>query len=357
MARYCDFSKQTLISATPDNPRHSEASVIELKNGSLLMAWQNHKKSIYGSGDEAPSDISLMNSNDNGATWQRERVVAEMTDGCVNVYCPSFMRNADGSLALYFVRYMELVIGEKELTSFYKITSYDEGETWSDEEIIWERQPKATLNHAARRISDGALLLPIIEIFDSPKKDGFYRVSVLRSEDDMKSYTQSNLITVPRRGLMEPCIAEMRDGTLNMVLRTQLGSVFFSESRDGGRTWSKPQTTGLRSPESCPFILSIPNSDAQLVIWNNSEYDMFWKSHYGKRTPLTMAISRDGLKTFSDFFDIETDPDRAFTNPSVTLTSSGLYILNYWSCEYTDEGLFGPLIDLKLASFRIDLEE
>ena len=157
------------------------------------------------------------------------------------------------------------------------------------------------------------------------------------------------------RGLMEPCIAERSDGVLNMVTRTQLGSVFYSESRDGGRSWSKPQTTALRAPESCPCIVSIPNTSAQLVIWNNSEYDMSWRSHYGKRTPLTMALSFDGLKTFSDYFDIETDPDWAFTNPSVTITSSGLFILNYWACKYTPDGLFGPLIDLKIAKFRIDI--
>ena len=82
---------------------------------------------------------------------------------------------------------------------------------------------------------------------------------------------------------------------------------------------------------------------------------MNWRSHYGKRTPLTMAISRDGLKTFTDFCDIETDPGRAFTNPSITITSDGLYLLNYWTCQYQEDGRMGGPIDLKLATFRICL--
>ena len=82
---------------------------------------------------------------------------------------------------------------------------------------------------------------------------------------------------------------------------------------------------------------------------------MHWRSHYGRRSPLTMAISRDGLKTFTDFFDIETDPCFAFTNPSVTVTSDKLFVLNYWACKYTPDWLFGPLIDLKIATFRIKL--
>jgi predicted neuraminidase len=157
------------------------------------------------------------------------------------------------------------------------------------------------------------------------------------------------------RGLMEPCIAQRSDGSLHMVMRTQLGSVFHSVSTDDGKTWSKAQTTGLRSPESCPCIAAIPGTDAQLVVWNNAEYDSSWISHYGKRTPLTMAISRDGLRSFSDYIDIETDPGRAFTNPSITVTSDGLFLMNYWTSPYLPDGRFRGQIDLKLATFRIKL--
>ena len=213
------------------------------------------------------------------------------------------------------------------------------------------------MNHAIKRLSDGSALMPLEGGNGGWRKDKpNYEVFVMRSEDDFKTFTESEKMTVPMRGLMEPCIAERSDGSLNMVFRTQLGSVFYSESFDKGRTWTNPQTTGLHAPESCPCIVSIPNTDAQLVIWNNSEYDMKWRSHYGKRTPLTMAISIDGLKTFSDFFDIETDPNWAFTNPSVTVTSDGLFVLNYWACKYNEEWLFGPLIDLKIATFRINCE-
>ena len=96
--KYYDFSKRTVVKATEDAPRHSEASVLELKDGSLLLAWQCHQKSLFGAGDRAPSNISLMNSNDDGATWHDARAVAEMIEGCVNVYSPTLFRNADGSI-------------------------------------------------------------------------------------------------------------------------------------------------------------------------------------------------------------------------------------------------------------------
>lgn len=350
-----DLTVRTIIHATEDLPRHSEASIIELKDGSLLMAWQRHERSSFGSGDQAPSTISLMNSDDNGATWGNFRVAAGMIPGCVNVYSPSLYRCADGSISLFFKRYTHLVWGEKQLNSYYRIDSYDEGKTWSEEKLIWENEQFGAMNHTAKRIASGVTLLPILhsEAWGGPKDRGI--VSVLRSEDDLHTWTESNRISVPMRGLSEPCIAQHADGSLHMVMRTQLGSVFHSFSTDDGRTWSKPQATGLRAPESCPCIATIPGTDAQLVVWNNAEYDMNWISHYGKRTPLTVAISRDGLRTFSNYFDIETDPNRAFTNPSITVMSDGLFLLNYWSSPYSPEGRFGGLIDLKLATFRINI--
>lgn len=350
-----DFSTRTIVAATEEFPRHSEASVLELKDGRLLIAWQRHEKSGFGSGDQAPSSIALMNSSDNGATWGNFRIAAGMIPGCVNVYSPCLYRCADGSISLFFKRYTHLVWGEEILNSYYRIDSHDEGETWGEEQLIWENAPYMTINHAAKRIASGVTLLPIerTEAWGGPKDQS--AVSVLRSEDDLHTWTESNSIRVPMRGLSEPCIAQHADGSLHMVMRNQLGSVFHSFSLDDGRTWSKPQVTGLHAPESCPCIATVPGTDAQIVVWNNSEYDMEWCSHYGKRTPLTLAISRDGLRTFEHFFDIETDPNRAFTNPSITVTSDGLFLLNYWTSPYSSDGHFGGLIDLKLATFRIHL--
>ncbi|MBQ3141373.1 MAG: exo-alpha-sialidase [Clostridia bacterium] len=323
----------------------------------MLMAWQRHEKSTFGSGDQAPSTVSLAESGDGGLTWGNQRVAAGMIEGCVNVYSPSLYRCTDGTVSLFFKRYTHLVHGEPIRANVYRIDSSDEGATWGPEQTLWENEPYAPLNHGLKRCQSGAVLMPLFysEGGWCGPDDHIY-VSVLRSEDDFCTWTRSEPFTVPMRGLMEPCIAQRPDGTLNMVLRTQLGSVFYCESRDDGRTWSKPQTTGLHAPESCSCLATVPGTDVQLVVWNNAEYDMNWRSHYGKRTPLTAALSRDGLHSVFDVFDIENDPGRAYSNPSVTFTSDGWCLLNYWSCDYLPDGRLGPLIDLKLARFRIDVK-
>lgn len=354
MSVFYDISINTVFKSTKKNPRNSEASVIELNDKSLLMAWQCFDGGERGSEDDAPSSIRLVNSYGNGKTWENERIIAEMKDGCVNCYSPAFFRAIDGSIVLIFKRYVQLIWGKPVLNNCYRITSYDEGKTWSEEEVIWESKNTGIINHGIVRISDGSLLIPV-EI-SCPTDSGVDHncVAVLRSEDELKTFTMSNILDAPKRGLMEPSLAEANDGSINMVMRTQLGNVYYSKSSDGGRSFSEAKPTVLESPESCPYILSVPDTDVQLVIWNNSKYDVNF-GHFGKRSPLTIAISRDGLKTFTDYFDIETAPDHAFTNPTVTVISNGLYVLNYWTLKYTEDWKMTGLIDLKIATFRLKI--
>lgn len=355
MSNFYDVKIHTAFKADENNPRHSEGSIIELKDGSLLMAWQCFEKSTKGSNDTAPANISIANSYDNGATWVNKRVVAGMTDFCVNCYSPAFFRAANNNIVLFFRRYTQLQAGKVKLNNCYRIESADEGKSWSGETLVWENSTTGLMNDCFLRLSDGSLLAAgEVNTGINSGPDDHDHVVVLRSTDDLKTYTPSNIITCPKRGLCEPCIAERPDGSLNMVMRNQLGAVYCSDSTDGGKTWCEAYPTPLTAPESCPCLFSIPGTDAQLVIWNNT-FDPNFRTHYGKRSPLTMAISHDGLKTFSEFYNLETDPGRAFTNPSVMMTSDGLFVLNYWTCKYSDEWLMSGLIDLKIATFRIKL--
>jgi sialidase-1 len=179
-------------------------------------------------------------------------------------------------------------------------------------------------------------------------------VRVIYSDDDCATWVfgQQN-ISLPMRGAMEPFIAELGDGRLIMVMRNQLGSLFKSYAADRGASWSLPQTTGLSIPESCPYVTNLPGSDSIMVVWNNAEYNMHWRSHYGKRSPLTAAISSDGGVTFTDFWDIENDPETAFSNPGITWTRDGVCLLTYWVCPYDKQWRLSGPINLCMARFRV----
>jgi predicted neuraminidase len=61
-----------------------------------------------------------------------------------------------------------------------------------------------------------------------------------------------------------------------------------SESHDGGKTWSPAQRTEFPNPNAAVDFIKLRNGHL-LLVYNNNMND---------RTPLTVAISIDGGKTF-----------------------------------------------------------
>ncbi|MDD4772733.1 MAG: sialidase family protein [Eubacteriales bacterium] len=352
---YKDIAISTVRKADIQNPRHSEASILTLKNGDIMLVWQRFEKSTHGSGDQAPSTIPTICSADGGGTWRDERVLVERPDDCVNVYSPNLIRLLNGDIALIYMKYTQLTAGEAQLASIYIIRSSDEGRTFSPPVSITENAGITISNDCIRRLASGRILLPVC--FSGGKlwtPSEHITVGVLYSDNDGQSWqTSPHRIDLPMRGVMEPFVCEGKDGIV-MVMRNQLGSVFRARSSDDGLTWSKPQTTGLPAPESCPFIIGVPDSEAMLVVWNNSEYDMHFRSHYGKRSPLTIAVTYDGALTFESIHNIETDPACAFTNPGGTWINNDRLFLTYWTCRYDKNWVMNGLIDLKLARIVID---
>ena len=352
---YYDREIINVCKADEDFPRHSEASIIELNDSSLLMVWQRFESSRFGSGDQAPSSIPMMNSSDGGRTWNNLRIAVDRDEECVNVYSPNFLRLQNGEILLCYMKYNQLEGGKPRLATAYMIRSRDEGKTFGSPETIWQKERLTMSNSCIKRLSSGRVVMPVTysegEIWSPTDK---IHVRVIYSDDDCRTWVfGQQKICLPMRGAMEPFIAELKDGRLIMVMRNQLGSLFKSYSADRGESWSLPQTTGLSIPESCPYVTEIPNSDKIMVIWNNAEYNMHWRSHYGKRTPLTAAVSADGGVTFTDFWDIETDPNTAYSNPGITWTRDGVCLLTYWVVPYDREGRLIGLIDLRLARFRV----
>ncbi len=352
---YYDKTITTICKADKDFPRHSEASIIELRDSSLLLAWMRFEDSPFGSGDRAPSTISMMNSSTGGETWDNFRVAIERRKGSVNVYSPNFLRLKNGDILLCYMMYDQLEVGKTKLATAYMARSSDEGKTFGPSETIWVKDHFTISNSCIKRLSSGRVILPVTYSGGTLwSKEETISVRVFYSDDDCRTWTFGQQdISLPMRGAMEPFVAELTDGRLIMVMRNQLGSLFKSYSSDEGEMWSLPQTTGLSIPESCPYVTEIPNSNKIMVIWNNAEYNMHWSSHYGKRSPLTAAISADGGITFTDFWDIETNPKIGFSNPGITWTRDGVCLLTYWAIPYNEKWRFTGLCDLRLARFRV----
>ena len=340
----------TAAKSAPGLPRKSEGDTIELTDGRLLLVYME----FSGDGsDEAQTRISAQESGDGGLTWGRHRVITETTPGDMNVYSPNLIRANDGGILLIFMRQHS---GQPRSLTNHAWKSVDEGATFAPYSQFAAEQDFGLCNATLKRLFSGRLLLPanVSEPGDHGPW-GKFAVNVLSSDDDGLHWNESNnLVSLPMRGTMEPHIEQTRDGRVLMVMRNQLGSLFMSESADDGLTWSLPQTTGLRTPESCPELTRIPSTGDLLMIWNNSPYDPGFRSHFGKRSPLTSAISRDEGRTWEHVRDIEDDPTRAFSNPGCRFTRDGKAIINYWTCEYLPDWAMQDIIDLRVAIVDVD---
>jgi len=363
----------TVAQATAEHPRHGGADMIELRDGSIFMAKMiiNRAEGLrHAADDEAPSDVETLRSTDGGRTWGDRRTLVRPGPQDHAAYCPGLVRLRNGTILFRYEIYHRFTYRQAPCISAFACFSRDDCASFSEPVAIWTRSSeKAGSQGDLRQLSTGRIILPMMRLVGYEHQDeggDHLFAGCYYSDDDGQTWKEcESYVDLPMRGAMEPKIEELKDGRLLMVMRTQLGAIFRSYSEDGGLNWSKPQTTGLRAPESCPGLRRIPQTGDLLIVWNHSAYDPKF-DHFGVRSPLTVAISRDEGETWEKMKDVETDPVWEFTNPAILVTTSGNVLIAYEASKY--ESMTGPghgnvgqigrvgrsRMHLKLAMFDLD---
>lgn len=322
------FRHVLVAGAGPGNPRNDTASIVPLRDGRLLLVWHKHEDSPGGGSDFGLCRIYAKTSGDGGMTWGEERMLVDVWPGDHNVQAPGLSRLPSGDLLLHCLR------GHygASSSSMCLFRSSDEGETWQESGFIWERSAGQWMQGGANHmniLSNGRLLLPFH--FGSGHQGSQHNTACcFLSDDEGRSWRRaSSTVDLPMRGAMEASVAELKPGSgkLLMSLRTQLGAVFLSQSDDWGETWTLPQTSGVPAPESCTCLRRIPGTDALVLFYNASQYDS-GRHHYGLRTPLSAALSRDGGATWRKIGDIGTGPYE-YMNLNCMMTEAGDALLTY----------------------------
>jgi len=328
----------TIAKAQGKNVRNSEGSVTQLKDGSLFVVYQEFERGD-GDSDFFPGRLVGKSSKD-GTEWTNHRVIVENEKGDINVFSPSLLRLSDNSTLLCFMRYHSFAKATNKYppASAFAWISRDECKTFQPLATLWKEKPTTLCSATLRRLKSGRLVIPVNRDLSKKGDPDHWEAGTIYSDDIGKTWTEcTNHVDLPKRGAMEPHVEETVDNKLLMVMRTQLGHVYKAESADGGKSWSKGETLGIEAPESCPELVKVPETSDLVLIWNASRYDPKWASHFGKRTPLSAALSKDGGKTWGPPRHIETDPKWAFSNPGLFFFGDKA-ILNYWACEYQKNG-------------------
>ncbi|MEZ0298332.1 MAG: sialidase family protein [Candidatus Methylacidiphilales bacterium] len=318
----------TIAESNPDSPRNDTANVVELPDGSLLVVWHRYGKSREGGSDYGKADIACRISRDRGATWADERVIVTRDPEDLNIQAPAVCLLPTGELLLTALR-----AHSNASSSMCLFRSNDLGKTWSDAGAIWNRSTGQWLQGGTSSIVQlpgGKLLVPF-HGGSGTQWQQHNTVGIWASTDQGHTWRRTPAcVDLPMRGAMEASVAPLPSGRLIMSLRSQLGSVFMCESRDEGETWSLPWCSGLTAPESCTCLRRIGNSDWLMLIWNGLDHYDPKHHHYGRRTPLTIAVSPDAGRTWLRIGNLEDNDNEEYTNLNCTFTSSGDAVITYW---------------------------
>ena len=297
----------TVVAPTsPGNPRNSEDAIIELENGSLLLAWTD----FYAGHDDdhAPARISGMISTDGGRTWVDKYTLVENDAGC-NVMEVNFLRLRNDDLALFHCQKNTRRTDCRVIMR----TSSDEGKTWRvAAQLSAPGKYTGLTNSRCIRLETGRILLEAWEGGDS---------YCYLSDDDGRTWRESQRVRPAGGECAEPACIELKDGRVMMLMRTELGCQYKSVSNDGGQTWSDPAPTPLRGSAAPVFISRIPTTGDLLAIWNHNPAKLTpGQPPMGipKRNPLTAAISKDEGETWQNHRNLVDDPRDAWDYPAVT---------------------------------------
>jgi hypothetical protein len=260
-------------------------------------------------------------SRDSGRTWGPPRILFRGTPE-VAIGASEMVRLASGKLLLIgsrFGGYSEDGDPAKSLLVGFSQISTDDGATWSEPRPLptGERYFNGGMSPIIQ-LSGGRIIFP----FGYLTKEGMgrFNVSVLYSDDEGETWhrSQSNLSAGGygnESGADEPCVVELPDGRVWMLIRYQAGFLYESFSSDQGVTWKAP--TPSRFPSSgAPAALLRLRSGRIVVAWNNSVRRAY------ARHCLVMAASDDGCRTFYGFREI------AHTDYPVTSLDT------YWGAMY-----------------------
>jgi len=307
------IKKIRLLPPGEGNPRNSEGDFILLADGRLLFVYTHF---TGGGADHATAYLAGRYSSDGGETWDAEDSLVLPNEGDQNIMSVSMLRLNSGDIALFYMR-------KNSPTDCrpYLRKSSDDALTWGEPTLCIPDEGYFVVNNdRVAQLSSGRLVVPtaLHNYSDYDLRPGVAMCYI--SDDDGHTWRRSeSTLHAPEgshSGLQEPGIVELKDGRLMMLCRTDQGCQMRSWSEDGGVTWSPIETTDILSPVSPATFKRIPSTGDLLMAWNDHTH--ISDELRGKRTPFTVAISRDDGLTWEHTKTIDDDPEGWYCYTAMT---------------------------------------
>lgn len=285
------------LKTSKENARNGEGTFLRLRNQNILYVYSRFSGSDWD--DSAPSDLAAIISADEGETWSDPQILIEHDQTSMNYMCPSLLRMQNGDIGLIYLRKFRTDNGE-ESAVVQIVRSEDEGKTFlSPVDITDGSQYVVIENDHVLRMKSGRILLPA-------NPQGFLMTMYASDDDGVTWFQLSDIYRLPYpghncQGLQETVVYEEESGRLRAFSRTELLCQFEAVSDDGGATWQDFYPNTFFSSPLSPMM--IKRLDTMTVaVWNPTPNSAGRRVHprTSGRTPLVLAVSREDGRDFTN---------------------------------------------------------
>ena len=293
-------------------PQCHAATIVETPAG-LVAAW-------FGGTREGSNDVEIWSSRLIHDKWTKPVSIA---NGIINdtlrkaCYNPVFFQIPGGDLLLFFK------IGKNvgDWKGYFE-RSGDHGITWSARIPLQEGFLGPTKSKPIM-LRDGKIIAPS-SIESSPG----WRVYFELSDDTAKTWRKVGPInTGTDVGIIQPAIIVHKNGQLQIFCRSRQREIFTSWSNDNGETWSKVKPSGL--PNNNSGVDAVNLKDGRfLLVYNHVRPADSLKNGKGPRTPLNVAVSKDGINWYASLI-LEDSPISQYSYPFVIQSKDGMVHIVY----------------------------
>ena len=343
--------KHHLVYNLPGNSesgRNGEGSFLRAPDGAILFAYDHYStSSTY---DDAPCDIAMIRSEDEGEHWSDPIIIAHASDfGVTNIVSVSGMNLTDGRICFFFI-----VRNDNDGSSWLGRTVSEDGIHFTSSRCGANKVQRAYYvfnNDRFIRLSNGKIATVAAKYDCSNSIDENQscfesnRCAIpvcFTSDDDGETFTATKArIMIPGRlaqtyGMEEPGIIELPGNVIWLWARTTLCYQYQCFSFDGMNTFTPPEPSEFTSPRS-PLEL-YRASDG--IIW--AAYNPV-PHHNGcrhipstGRTPLVIRSSADNGNSWGALYTLEDDPDANYCYPAMIETYDNSLLCAYMTYYYDE---------------------
>jgi predicted neuraminidase len=294
-------------------------SITELDNGDLYVVY-------YGGEGEYQGDTAVYGSRlaKGSSAWTQPRIIADTpgrSEGNAVIW-----QAPDGLVWLFYITNYGPTWSTSRIK--YKLSS-DQAQSWTDSDML-AFELGSMVRGLPIVLNDGDYLLPVYHETGEDREGTaadtcsyFFRYS-----PKTKTWTESSRI-VSANGNLQPAPVQIDDDYLVAYLRpggnfdpNPKRFVLRSESRDGGRTWSKGTNSQFPNPNSAVDFIKLQNGHL-LLVYNDTNVE--------DRMPLTVAISTDSDKTYPHRRNIVNKPGDTAAYPVAIQSRDGKIHVVYTS--------------------------